>query len=205
MIRVCIPFYSEFETCKPGLRELNKFKGKFEICLRQGTQIADSRNSFINDNKSNKIKQDPLNYEWFLFIDSDIGFNKSDVDRLLEHKKEIVSLPYKTHKNPGVYQCGYFTNIQGNIRERISIEEKGLKEVDFCGAGMLLVNRSVFCKIDFPWFKDYTLIVGDQANHVSEDLAFCVSAKRAGYKIYCDLDYPVYHKLRSQETIDFSF
>ena len=202
MIRVCIPFYSDFETPKPGLRTLNKFI--FEICPRQGTYIADARNSFINDNKSNKIKQDPLNYEWFLFIDSDIGFTKDDVNRLLEHKKEIISLPYKTHKDPTVYQCGYFTNIQGNIKERISEKEKGLKEVDFSGAGMLLVNRSVFCKLDYPWFKDYTLTVGDSAVHVGEDISFCVSAKRAGYKIYCDLDYPVYHKLRNQDNIDFT-
>jgi hypothetical protein len=58
-------------------------------------------------------------------------------------------------------------------------EEKDpdLIDVDAVGQGFLLVKREVFEKMEEPWFWT-------NGTYSTEDLPFCLEAKKAGFKIY---------------------
>jgi len=61
-------------------------------------------------------------------------------------------------------------------------------EVDQCGAGCLMINMEVFKHLTPPYFKftqKYEQLEGDiLLTGVSEDVYFCDSVKKAGFKIY---------------------
>lgn len=60
-----------------------------------------------------------------------------------------------------------------------------LFECDAVGFGALLMRRDVLDRVPQPWFTiDY---------RAGEDIAFCVSAKKNGIKIYCDGQYKLGH------------
>lgn len=206
-IRVCVPFYSEFEFAKSGLKECLKCSEiEFSVEPRQGTIISRLRNSLLNDGKSKKVSQSPVsNFDYFLFVDSDIGFTLDNVLKLLSQDKEIIASPYLCHDNNGTYQCGVFYSDQpGNIKYRYTIYEKGTKEVDFVGAGFLLIKRSALEKIEFPWFREMLLEVGQDADIIGEDIGFCLNARKSGLKVYCDFDNPVKHNLRTANSFNWN-
>jgi len=59
-----------------------------------------------------------------------------------------------------------------------------LIEVDAVGMGACLMRRDVLDRVPEPWFT---------FNSAGEDIYFCVHAKEAGIKIYCDGSYGLGH------------
>lgn len=59
-----------------------------------------------------------------------------------------------------------------------------LCEVDAVGFGACLMRRDVLDRMEGPWF---------QFNNCGEDIYFCVHAKRAGMRIWCDGSYMLGH------------
>lgn len=206
-IRICTPFYSEFEAVKSGAKECLSYSDiKFVFEPRHsGPLMFNNRNSLINDQKSQMKKQFPLEeYDAFLFVDSDISFSLNNVLKLIESKKEIIGSPYLKHDDRGLYSTGNFhKEIFGSTKFNYSIIEKGLKQVDFTGTGFLLIQRNVFEILEYPWFEPIKVEYGNQAEVVGEDIAFCMKAKQNGFQIYCDFDNPVIHKLRRKKNINW--
>lgn len=60
-------------------------------------------------------------------------------------------------------------------------------EVDACGAGCMMIDMKVFDHLEEPYFRtveEYKEINGDQVlTAVSEDIYFCRSVRKAGFKI----------------------
>jgi hypothetical protein len=52
--------------------------------------------------------------------------------------------------------------------------------------GAALIKKEVLEKMEHPWFRHMIIDLGDVAEEIGEDFSFCVGAKQAGYKIYCD-------------------
>ncbi len=201
-IKVCVPFYSEFETAKPGLKALAA-DPRFEIDFAQGTYISEARNALVNGQRSQAIWQDSLPFDYFLFVDSDIGFTKENVEILLSHDKDIVCSPYRCHNTPDLYQAGMFSS-PGVISGKCSVVTKGLHKVGYCGAGFMLVNASVFSKTRYPWFRHSVIELNGMASEVGEDIGFCMNVSESGLEVWCDFSNPVYHKLRTLASINFS-
>ena len=152
-IRVCIPFYKDFESTKSGLVELENCKEhEFVIEPRPGTYTHSTRNSLINDKRSQEICQEPVEgFDAFLDIDSDIHFTLKDVLTLIEHDKDIVGFPYLKQGTTDTYECGVFGDIIGSIERRFDTTEKGLNPVGYLGNGFRLTKREVFSKSEYPW------------------------------------------------------
>lgn len=206
-IRICTPFYSEFETVKPGVVSCIQSQiAEFHFEPRQsGPLMFRNRNSLINDLKSQKKYQLPLSgFDYFLFVDSDISFSVKNVERLLSHNKEICCSPYFTHDKPYTYNTGmFFDSYPGLIRYQHTKHSSGLSEVDFSGTGFMLIHRSVFEKLSYPWFEPMKIEFGDNCEAIGEDLCFCIKAKNAGYKIFCDFDNKVDHRKRDVENFNW--
>jgi hypothetical protein len=201
-IKVCVPFYSEFETAKPGLRSV-KGDPRFEIEYAQGALISKARNALINGGKSQSIRQDPLPFDYFLFVDSDIGFEKRHVETLLSHDLDIVCSPYKCHAHQGLYQAGMF-ETPGILKGKFPISQTGLRKVDYCGAGFMLVKASALSRMRYPWFRHGIIEKDGLASEIGEDFGFCMNATDSGLDVWCDFDNPVFHRLRTQESFDFT-
>ena len=211
-IRVCIPFYSEFESTKPGLLELKACQEhEFYIEPRQGTYpkgavrnhlttdagIAQKRNNLVDDGVPGV-----LDFDAFLFVDSDISFTLSDVLKLIEWDKDIVGSPYRSQGDPG-YEVGLWST-PGRIKSRYPKDMSGIKEVDWIGAGFLLVKREVFEKLQYPWFRHTLVDMDGYQEEVGEDLSFCLLAQSAGFKVYCNFETPVQHRIRNHSDIDWA-
>jgi hypothetical protein len=205
MIRIVIPFYSEFDTAKPGLRSLLGSGLSFELHPVQGALVHNNRNAGVNNQRSYQTFQLPVEgYTHFLFIDSDIGFSPAHVHLALKHSADIVTLPYLTHENLDTYQVGELEPNKTRIIKKYAKSERGLRHVSFTGAGFLLVARHVFADLAYPWFHCGMVEEGSESRTVGEDVMFCTKVRDRGYSILCDFDHPVFHKPRKASNFNVS-
>lgn len=210
-IKVCIPFYSEFEDAKSGLLELERAEEhRFDIQPVQSTypkslgrnilispSIADLRNAGIGD-------IEPENFDGFLFVDSDISFRKEDALKIINSGKDIIGGVYESSQRPGFLECGFFKK-PGIINERVPLKNNyGIKRIDFTGFGFVYVSKKVFEKLKFPWFRHLIIDRKNFEQEIGEDLTFCILAQRAGFKIYSDFSVKVKHRLKNQSDYDWS-
>lgn len=140
--------------------------------------IYEAREMFVNYALANQ-------YDYILFLDSDMQFPEDIIEKLIKHDKEIISGLYFQRQppyNPLLYKKTldkeevYFNSITEIQQE--------LFEVDGVGAGCLLIKTEIFSKMESPYFHPW--ISSTRLSSLSEDFAFCHRAKEAGYKIYVD-------------------
>ncbi len=204
-IKIVIPFYSEFEAVKPGLRALRNWNIDFDVQPVQGAYVHENRNMGVNSGRSFATFQGPVEgYSHFLFIDSDISFTPSHLHIALRHAAPVVTLPYLRHEGDGLYQVGEL-GPNSLIQSRYGRHDRGVKHVTFTGGGFLLVAAEVFPMIKYPWFHHSVTTIGDESFPLGEDVIFSHKLLMAGIPILCDFDYPVKHRLRSFGDFDVSF
>lgn len=132
-----------------------------------------------------------------MFIDSDMYFPPDGIERLLKHEKEIVGGLYfgRLHPKPMAFRIKDNQSVSVDPRK-----EHGLVEVDFIGTGFMLINMSVFQKLDPPFFsfsyhpEEIGLpATGDKFAPKGEDVFFCMYAKSKGVQVWCDADLKLGH------------
>lgn len=203
-IRVCIPFYREFEWVKPLIQKLSKSdRHNFETVYATGSNIADMKNKFFT-NGEDKI----LDYNYFLIHDSDQKMSSDDVYQMISHDKEVVGAPVVMQG--GVeYACGMFESV-GKLGKRFKPTDgmKGLHLVDYTGDGLILVRRDVLVKYvekykTFDFFRTYPIKRNDYYRHPTWDIGFCAYLKNLKVKVWCDFDVKVEHRLRDSASINW--
>lgn len=194
-IRVCIPFYAEYEATKSGIAELEACaEHEFVVEERRGTYIGKTRNHLVNEGRSSEKWQSPLEgFDAFLTIDSDISFTLADVLKLISHDKDIVCAPYLVHNSADTYECGFFNETAGSIKLRANTTWNGLRFIEWAGSGFMLIKRHVFNEMEYPWYRHAMVRDGELQEESGEDIGFCMGAHIAGYKIYCDFDIAITH------------
>jgi len=116
------------------------------------------------------------NYDALLFVDSDMVCPIDMLVRLIEADKDIVSgLAFQ--RFPPYEPC-IFKKCDREGTEFWLDYPKGLIEIQGVGMACTLIKRKVFEAVPQPWFFPEP--------NIGEDLAFCIRAREAGYKIYCD-------------------
>lgn len=130
------------------------------------------------------------NFEWLFFLDDDVIPPNDTILRLMSHKQPIVSGLYYRRNLPIVPVM--LRNVEGGREwiQQYNIPE--LLEVDFVGAGCLLVHNSVLRSLPplsarchwFEWRVD-RMDLPDR-ERMSEDFTFCQHARNHGYKILVD-------------------
>jgi hypothetical protein len=148
--------------------------------------------------------------EWLLMLDSDMAHPVDIGPRLASWNKDIVGGLYfhrgGVHDPLAFMEADPKADAYGRstrmwepmrdevydflIRERVPLidsaisVEKTLRdplvECDALGTGAMIIHRSVLEEMQPPWFEY-------EAGGNSEDLVFCYNAKRAGFKVFCDL------------------
>jgi len=134
--------------------------------------------------------------EYLFFNDYDNGFNVEALDYFIgdiDSDRKIVSGAYFYRDQP-YYVAGFGSPFHdegvyrkispGDFSEDIVNLTKAMGTSGMAGFGCMMIHRSVFENMEFPWFETYwhkTL-----KHHVSEDTVFCQKAEKAGFDIYLD-------------------
>lgn len=119
-----------------------------------------------------------------LFIDSDIEPPQDVVERLLLHRKPVVTGCYPVGMAHGLKWALTRRTADGHHRclERLpSLTDPFV--VDASGAGCLLIRRDVFTTLGWPWFKWVQQADGHQTG---EDIYFGDCCRRHGIPIVAD-------------------
>jgi GT2 family glycosyltransferase len=148
-----------------------------------------------------KIHQVP-DYDYYLSIDSDISFSMESIARLLQvfdgrPGAGIVSASY-TNNGPNSHclVAGNFKDaIPGNASPDLNIPayESKVLSVDWVGAGFALIKKSVFEKLEYPWFRAHPIVVEETCELCTEDIGLCMDAKAVGFEILIDCSNRVGH------------
>lgn len=207
--------------CLPG----NSFSGKFLECwtnmlsfcfahnIRPLLSRAESCNIYYVRNmclgadvvrgKSQKPFDGKPDYDYLMWIDSDILFDAPQVMRLMSHDKDIVSGVYAMEGGKMIATVREWDEEHfkkhGCFRF-LTLEEmtgkEGLIEVAYTGMGFMLVKKGVFEKLEYPWFRPVEKRIGEMVDFTMEDVGFCLKAREKGFKVFIDPQVRVGHEKR---------
>ncbi len=140
-----------------------------------------------------------INYDYMMWIDSDICFDSQKLFDLLKMDKDIASGWYA--QPGGASSGGFYSPVVEKMDDAyfkkhgsyqfLTTEDLGKKKdpikVDYIGFGWVLIKRGVFEKLEYPWFAPKLIDIGGGIQDVcSEDVSFCHDAKAAGFDIWLD-------------------
>ena len=148
-------------------------------------------------------------YQYLLFIDSDVEFEPDAVFRMLVAKKDIICTPYRV-KSEQLDKHIY--TVEFKDPKNIPFLPGGLVELEAGPTGLMLIDRTVFEKIikNHPDLKIknkatptadkslefyYNFIDFGFDNHYAtgEDISFCKLAKENDFKIYANTESTTKH------------
>ena len=162
----------------------------FARCKCLGANVLRGPNQLPWDGK--------LNYDYQLWIDSDIVFNVEKFYQILLMDKDIAAGWYCTEdgKTTSVAHWLEEEDFRGNggVMNHETIESISKRKkpftVDYTGFGWLLIKKGVFEHegMPYPWFapKMQVFESGEVQDMCGEDVSFCLDAKEAGFEIWCD-------------------
>lgn len=187
-IKLCSPIYRR-EYVKPEMIESvamlladPRFNGS-EYQDAVGTVISYNRNIAM-------MKGTPISeFSHILFIDSDTGFTSDHVMQLINRNCDVVSAAVEARGYSGYASVAIPQQIMDPTACRLPMNETGLHEVFWAGAGMLLIKSNVFIGWHNPW--RYGLL--PDGTQIGEDVQLCLDLRSKGYTIYCDMDCKVEH------------
>jgi len=197
----CLPgpsFSGTFLSCWTELYESCLANGITPILSQKyNCNIYYVRTQCLGADTRRGANQKPFNgeidYDYIMWIDSDIVFNFRKFIRLLNYKKDICSGLYLM-QNGKQFACvkkweeeffrknGHFEFLSPKDIQN----EKSLIKVNYVGMGWMLVKRGVYESINYPWFEPIRKTFGGVTEFTMEDVAFCHKAIEQGYDIHVD-------------------
>ena len=145
-----------------------------------------------------------LEYDYQIWIDSDIVFNTDQFWQLLDlanngeedGEKEIVAGWYATEDGTTTSVAHWLEEDDfrknGGVMNHETVESISKRKkpftVDYTGFGWVCIKNGVFEKLPYPWFapKMQVFESGAVQDMCGEDVSFCLDAIEAGYEIWCD-------------------
>lgn len=175
-VAVCIPYYRSVE---PAM--MMSFG---ELCARSAMAGLEflpigTRGCYIEDNRNGCVEYAinmGVDWDWLLWIDTDMRFPGDALLRLLAHDKDIVGANYRQRTPPYAY-----TGVYADGRDD-HILEPGLHRMAQMPTGLLLTRFDIYRKMGYPWFRP------GLRHEARDDIYFCRQAAALGYEIWCDHD-----------------
>ncbi|MDD4952636.1 MAG: hypothetical protein PHV85_08810 [Desulfovibrionaceae bacterium] len=202
-LKVGVPYAKHGRITEATLKSLDALRAcdgfDLEIQTVQGSAIARARNYMINNGASEDLRQRLEGFDWFLAVDADIAFELGQVKRLLAHGLDIVGGAYPPKAGEARITAGRFAGVPGYSPQDhwLGDDARGLQEVDWVGAGFLLMRRQALEAMDFPWFRHHMVRLEEggriRQQEAFEDFGLCINARRCGLKVFVDCDCRVRH------------
>jgi hypothetical protein len=147
------------------------------------------RDDILEGNPVLGEEQKPFNgkieYDYVLWIDSDIRFNIEMIKTLISHKKDVITGLYRMRngKYSAMINNEDFISYE-DLQKRRDENDMEIFTVNSCGLGICLMSRKALETIKYPWFRP--IYNEHNGNFLGEDTAICVQLRRFGFDIYCD-------------------
>lgn len=197
----CLPgreFSGDFLVCWTNLIQHCLYKG-YEMYLSQKytSNVYYVRSQCLGADVRRGEFQKPFNgnldYDYIMWIDSDVIFTTNQFEKLLSNQVDICGGLYlmeggkqfavvKDWDEEKFQNNGTFDFLTPNDVNKSS----QLMEVAYTGFGFLLIKQGIFEKIKYPWFGPKFSKIGNCYDFASEDVSFCMRAKEEGFKIHID-------------------
>lgn len=166
-------------------------------------------------NHKNKIIEHAIqnNFDYILFVDSDLVLNKRLLKHLISCEKDIVSeifwtkwTPQSLYSEPNVWLYDQYSFVHPKqssgatpieiIKMKIEflnkLRQPGVYKVGGLGACTLISRNAILKGVNFSSIENFTTLVG-------EDRFFCVRAVALGLGLFVDTTYPAYHIYRETD------
>lgn len=165
----------------------------------RGIKVRIFRGASAIDQARSMMAHDALHdgFTELLWVDADIAFEPSDVDRLIAHDLPFVCGIYPK-KGARALAC----HVLPGTRELVFGEEGGLVEILYAAGGFALVRSSVYtgvreqlalptCNAQFgspfaPYYLPLVKETSEGAWYLAEDFAFSERARQAGFTVHAD-------------------
>jgi glycosyltransferase involved in cell wall biosynthesis len=149
--------------------------------------------------------QGQVDYDYIMWIDSDIVFTPDQFFKLIDADKDIVSGLYKMQNNihyATVEEWNHDFFVKNGSYEFLTADminkKKGLFPVAYTGFGWMLMKKGVFESLEYPWFQPTWKEYEYKGKHIKEftmeDVAFCDLIQQKGYQIFIDPKIVVGHE-----------
>lgn len=166
--------------------DLKTLHPQIEFLLDENSLVYDSRNSMLEQAILGE-------YDYLMFIDSDIIFPAIAVNQLLVDKRDIVTGIYYERK--GKHRPVLFKNVKLRDGDNPPTAEFVTEfpkdrpfEVDACGMGFCLININAVMPVIKKYKSPFEPYEG-----LGEDLSFCYKCGQEGIKIYADPRFDLKH------------
>ena len=119
-------------------------------------------------------------------VDSDIVLPKDTLTKFLKADKDIISGLY-IQRIPNTHTLEIYMDTPNGGQKNIPydlVKNRGIVEVAGCGMGCALIKSKVFETIPYPHFEYHSAL--NHKNTISEDIDFCMKARKKGFKIWAD-------------------
>jgi len=142
----------------------------------------DSSTILLNQRENLIKKAQQINADYVLWLDSDMMFPSTIVNRLLAHNKDIVACNYMKRSKP--LRTVAYTDINDWDSWLMIKEQNDLVEVQGVGMGCMLMKTDIFNKLSKPYFEfEYK---NETEDWLGEDFSLQRKLRDLNYKIYID-------------------
>lgn len=166
-------------------------KGKHEV------YIAPRGSSSVVHWSRNALMQNAAkDADYYLLCDDDIVPPVDAIDRLLMHKKDIVSGLCTKRIDPPEPTMRMWDEYTQNYSCLLKWEDKQVLDIDSVGTGFLLLSRQVVEHVAFAYHREhyekygngfwFEFLKNPNGGEWGEDISFSWKAQRLGYNIYVD-------------------
>ena len=122
-----------------------------------------------------------------LFVDTDMVFQPSVLEKLLKDDKDIIGVKTYLRQSERVSTVA---SVDENGENPLPESETELFECYGVGTGFMLIKADVLRKMEKPRFMfDFN----KDGEVIGEDIWFCRKARQMGYKVWCDPTVEVLH------------
>ena len=200
----CLPgasYSGRFLQCWTNLiGELPEYKISFALSQDYLCNIYHARTKVLGASIERGVDQKPfdgkIDYDYIMWIDSDIIFQPEQFFKLIDHDKDVVSGMYMMQDNINYAtvenmdenffaQNVYYRFLQ---REDVKRKKKKLFKVDYTGMGWMLIKKGVIEKMKYPWFYPRKKEWKERgwSEFVWDDVEFCHRIHEVGHNIWVD-------------------
>lgn len=152
-----------------------------KLGIRTGLALAPNKYA-VHLARNLAVNELPKEATHLFFVDNDVYLQKDAIELLLQVPCDIAVGCYANLTQKGMMAPYIVVRHSGRY---MSEKWDGiLEDVEWGGAGCMLIKREVFDSLEFPWFNwPVELQEGGKLKETSDDVDFCQRARAAGFTI----------------------